>query len=573
MPAIQGKKLSTIKCPLCDQFSSKRITTFDKHLIDSHNTTSQLLWDKLNDGPILCGCGCKSVTTWISWLQGYSTARKGHNANIVAYYGEEKAKEISERRNAKLRGKAGWSRGLTKENDDRIMCMAKAISVGRKKSFDEGKIKIWSKGLTKNTDERLAEKTTKQIKGFKSGKYVAWTAGLTEESDERVRIKNDQLRQRYANNELIPWHKGKTKIDDPRLTKIWTSRDPVKEYAHVRWSNEEIEKQLQNNTQVALESIENYRNDRKPALNVRCRSCNWVAKVTLVFARNDRCPDCEKIGSIGQTQITNYVESLGFKAGQNIKGVIGRSELDIYVPAKKFAIEFNGLYYHNESAGKDSNYHQNKTNSCNKLGITLLHVFEDEWYNKPHIIKSIIRHRLGTTNEKINARSCEMVNVIKEERAQFFNDNHLDGDTHAEHTIGLKYNNRLVAAISLRKPFHKKHSEKLEVARFCVVLDTNVRGALNKLSNAALKLTKSLNYTGMISYVDCRLGSGNNWKNSSWNLVGETDERFWWTDCHNRFNRFKFKADKSRNMSETQIAEEANVVKIWGCKNFIFEMC
>ena len=571
MGAVQGKKLSIINCPLCDQPISKRLTTFEKHLNDKHNTTSQQLWNKLNNGPIFCGCGCKETTTWISWHRGYSTAKKGHQANIVAYYGEEKAKEISERRKAKLRGRTGWSKGLTKETDERIMRTATAISVGRKKSFDEGKITIWSKGLTKETDERLAEKTTKQIEGFKNGKYVAWTTGLTQDTDERIRIKNDNLRQRYANKELIPWHKGKTKVEDQRIGKTWLSRNPIKEYNHIRWSNEEIEQQLQNNIQIALENIENYRNDKKPALNVRCRSCDWTAKVSLVFARNDRCPNCEKLGSIGQTQITNYIESLGFIVGQNVKGVIGRSELDVYVPAKKFAIEFNGLYYHNEEAGKDKNYHQNKTTACNKLGITLIHVFEDEWRDKQHVLKSIIRHKLGITNEKINARSCEVINLTKDERVHFFNNNHLDGDTHAEHAIGLKHNEKIVAAISLRKPFHKKHNEKLEVARFCVAIDTNVRGSLNKLSSAALKLAKSLGYKNLISYVDCRLGSGANWKNSSWNLVNETEERFWWTDYRKRFNRFKFKADKSRNMTEAQVAEESNVVKIWGCKNLVFE--
>ncbi|WP_244278072.1 hypothetical protein [Gordonia westfalica] len=36
------------------------------------------------------------------------------------------------------------------------------------------------------------------------------------------------------------------------------------------------------------------------------------------------------------------------------------NELDIYIPSKNIAVEFNGLYWHSEDAGKDRHYHQRK---------------------------------------------------------------------------------------------------------------------------------------------------------------------------------------------------------------------
>jgi hypothetical protein len=53
-------------------------------------------------------------------------------------------------------------------------------------------------------------------------------------------------------------------------------------------------------------------------------------------------------------------------------------ELDIYLPEKNLAIEFDGLFWHN-SNNKFKNYHLKKTLLCEKQGIQLIHIFEYEW--------------------------------------------------------------------------------------------------------------------------------------------------------------------------------------------------
>ena len=59
-----------------------------------------------------------------------------------------------------------------------------------------------------------------------------------------------------------------------------------------------------------------------------------------------------------------------------------KKQLDFYIPDKKLAIEFNGNYYHSVNAGKDPNYHLNKTQLCQEKGIRLIHIFEYEWLMK-----------------------------------------------------------------------------------------------------------------------------------------------------------------------------------------------
>ncbi len=54
---------------------------------------------------------------------------------------------------------------------------------------------------------------------------------------------------------------------------------------------------------------------------------------------------------------------------ENDKSLIKPKELDIVIPELKLAIEFNGTYWHSEQAGKDKNYHLNKTLECEKQRV------------------------------------------------------------------------------------------------------------------------------------------------------------------------------------------------------------
>lgn len=70
--------------------------------------------------------------------------------------------------------------------------------------------------------------------------------------------------------------------------------------------------------------------------------------------------------------------------------MIAPKELDIYVPSKNVAFEMNGLYQHSDIF-KKRRYHALKTRSCEKAGIHLFHIFEDEWKKKPEQVKMMLK--------------------------------------------------------------------------------------------------------------------------------------------------------------------------------------
>ena len=253
----------------------------------------------------------------------------------------------------------------------------------------------------------------------------------------------------------------------------------------------------------------------------------------------------------------------------NNKKIIKPYELDIYLPEINIAFEFNGLYWHNEQ-NRGKTYHDDKTHFAISASIKLMHVFEDEWRVKRDIVKSMIAARLGVFERKLGARQCVVREITKQERIKFFNENHVDGDVPSKIAYGLfSPAGDLVSALSLRVPEKKKKYDAMEVARFAVAKNTSVSGALGKLSKHALSQAGKQ----LMTYVDLRFGSTQEtWERAGWKCIGETPVRWWWTNDSKRYNRRKFKADKKRGMSEKQVAEEAGVKRIYGCKNLVFTL-
>lgn len=556
MGAIKGKKIDPIVCHLCG-FVTKRVTTFEKHLQEEHELDVETEWLKLNpDQSQYCACGCGEKTKWIGWKNGFTRLKKGHNASIYSgLYSKEEAEAISKKRSANLQGKTGWSKGLTKENDERIAQRAKATAAGRKQAIDEGKIKIWSKGLTKENDERIANAAKSLKMGFKEGRITPWAKGLSKKTDERVakmassvslKLKETSLRQRL---------------------------DEIKRLKH-----DEIVSRIEiHDTLEVVDGLNDYINDASKVINVRCKTCGGNFTSSLRQLQYGRCWNCNPAGSAAQGQIDKFVRNLigSENVVANDRSTFGgKLELDIHIPSKKFAIEYNGLYWHS-ILFRSSDYHANKTTSCKEQDIRLLHIFQDDWEYRRGIVESTIRHRLGLSKRRISARSCQVVKLDKKARKKFFDSSHLDGDVASKIAWGLEYKGEIVYALSLRQPFHKRYKDKLEVARCAAALDTSVAGGMSRLVKVAKQFASSQpGIVGLLTYVDSRLGGTtvSAYSKAGFILDSTTSPRFWWTDFNKRYDRFKYRANKNLGLSEAQVADQAGVVKIWGCRNFVYTL-
>ena len=240
-----------------------------------------------------------------------------------------------------------------------------------------------------------------------------------------------------------------------------------------------------------------------------------------------------------EKEIVDFIKELKIDIIENDRTVIAPKELDIYIPSKKVAIEFDGLYYHSELfVTKD--YHLAKTNTCNEKGIDLIHVFEDDWIENKEIVKSMIKSRLGIYDRKIFARKCEIRVIDKDVAKVFFKENHLQGfastcDLH----LGLFYEDELVQAISIT--FNGWHDGNVELTRMVTKSNTQVIGGFSKLVSY---FCKTYNCSSLTSYVYKAWFNGKGYLASGFKIIKENKPSYSYILNKKRFHKSNFRKDK-----------------------------
>ena len=204
--------------------------------------------------------------------------------------------------------------------------------------------------------------------------------------------------------------------------------------------------------------------------------------------------------STQQTEIQDFVSSV--YTGQintNDRTVIAPKELDIYLPDIKLAIEFNGMYWHRE----DRKRHLVKYNLCQDKGITLLQVWDHEWTNSKGIVQSIIKSKLGCT-DNIYGRKCDIVKLSSTEYSGFLTENHMQGKVNSSIRYGLIHQGELVSVMGLGKSRYDKKCSH-ELLRFAVKLGKNVTGGFSKLLKHAIT---NEDIESIQTFADIRLFTG-----------------------------------------------------------------
>ena len=248
--------------------------------------------------------------------------------------------------------------------------------------------------------------------------------------------------------------------------------------------------------------------------------------------------------SYSEKELSDVVKSLGVEIIENDRTIISPKELDIYIPSKKLAIEFDGLYYHSELF-VSKNYHLNKTNECNEKGIDLIHVFEDDWLERKEIVKSMIASRLGVYKEKIFARKCQIKEIEKYQAKIFFDENHLQGFAYGDLYLGLMFNDELIQCICINKKGW--HDGNVELTRMVTKLNTQVIGGFSKLMK---HISDYIEYKSITSYVYKSWFNGKGYIESGFKIVKENNPSYFYIINGKRIHKSHFRKDKIKKMFE-----------------------
>lgn len=284
--------------------------------------------------------------------------------------------------------------------------------------------------------------------------------------------------------------------------------------------------------------------------------------------KTELCTICKPVwsGISGlELQLTGFLLDKNIAIETKTRNVIHPLELDAFIPSKKVAIEFNGLYWHS-TAHKDKDYHKKKWQLCSDLGIKIINVWEDDWIYKQNIVKSYILYSLGLIENKIAARKCEVREVSSKQSWNFLEENHLQGGCKSSTRIGLFYNGELVSLMTFSKPrlpLSGKKSDKgtWELTRFCNKVNVVVQGAASKLLNHFEKkyLPKQIE-----TYSDNSTFDGSLYQLLGFEFVHFTKPGYWYLVNGRRDYRFNWRKFKLVSLGADPNKTEEQIMSEWG---------
>ena len=298
------------------------------------------------------------------------------------------------------------------------------------------------------------------------------------------------------------------------------------------------------------------------------------------------CPECNPLfyNSGKEILMMKFFDELGIKYTANDRKIIKPLELDFYFPDYNIAIEINGIYFHGELSSKPSDYHKNKSEACEKQGVQLIHIWEDDLIQRKDLIFSMLKNKFGKSSRKIGARQCEIRIVSSKDATSFLNDNHLQGAINAKYKFGLYYNDELVSLMTfgnLRKALGAKKDETTcELYRFCNKAEVSVQGGASKLFEYAKKVLSSEGFKKIITYAKRDWSNGELYKNLGFEFDGYTVPGYFWTNTRGqRLNRFACrkseiaKTDEEKNMTEVEIMHTKGFFRCYDSGNLKFHYC
>jgi very-short-patch-repair endonuclease len=130
--------------------------------------------------------------------------------------------------------------------------------------------------------------------------------------------------------------------------------------------------------------------NNKTKVEITCLKHGSFWQTPFNHLKGHGCPKCVDNTSVYENEICDFIQGLGIKVIKSDRTIITPYELDIVLPEKNIAIEFDGLYWHS-SKKVDKGYHLMKTELCEQKGIHLIHIFEDEWLEQKEIVKEKLK--------------------------------------------------------------------------------------------------------------------------------------------------------------------------------------
>ena len=488
-----------------------------------------------------------------------------------------------------------WS-GRSKEDKDKIFNKVK--NTWKNKSEEElknfsNKRKLYYENLTEEQKKNFSEKLSKNIKLAKNNeteeskiqrflkisnsKKVYWD-NISKERKEKIRrnkieeYKNRPEEKKISRNTNIKssWmNKSERELLNfsSKLKSSWVAKSELEKIKFINYHRKEElsseQYQTLNNKDKFKQYLIEYKNNNggypTPDILKEHFKFSNTSGVLLYIHQYNLEDYILWNKSLYEQEVYDYIRSI--YSGEILRcnrKVLNGKELDIYIPKKNLAIEFDGCYWHSK-LWKDNHYHQNKSKECLSKNIRLIHIYEDEWIYKQDIVKDIIKSALGVFENKIYARDCIIKKVDKQtykNMCQY----HLQGYSPAQIILGLYYQDQLIQLASFSKSRYDKNYE-YEWIRGVQLPGYQIIGGTSKLFKYFIN---NYNPESIICYSDFNKFSGNSYKNCGFTLDKITTPDMWFNEINGlkRINR-----QPSKHQLTKSLVESGDLLEMHGAGN------
>ena len=378
-------------------------------------------------------------------------------------------------------------------------------------------------------------------------------------------------------------------VDYPMMSKEFNEQ--VKEHNRCVFGVENLatkcayDRMLENEFDRPVFTLEKYSNreSTNELLKFKCLRCGCEFMSIHDNGTHHRCPRCyPTCRSHSEVELQDYIKTIYSGEIRSCdRQLISPYEIDIHIPERKLAIEYDGLYWHSDSNGDKRNYHLTKTQLCESNGIHLIHIFENEWLAKQDIVKSRLRNLLGIYDKIVYARKCSVKDVTPLESMAFQELNHIQGGVCSKVNFGLYLDDELVSLMTFSKPrFNKKY--EWELVRFCNKCGYHVPGGASKLLKY---FERTYHPKSIVSYADRRWSMDSNvtlYNVLGFKRIGVSSPNYWYwkgkMDNLTLESRVKYQKHKLKGLldkfdeskSEWQNMQDNGFHRVFDCGNIVF---
>lgn len=183
-------------------------------------------------------------------------------------------------------------------------------------------------------------------------------------------------------------------------------------------------------------------------------------------------------------------------------------------------------------------------------------IFSDEISKNPQLFNGLINHKLGNNKPpyRIRPQQCEVRMIDNTKTKDLYDSHHYQGHINARFNLGVYYNNKLVACLSISKPT-RQSSGDWEISRMVCDSSYRVYGLWSYLMSYVIKTVSGK----LVTFSDDRVMDGSVYMKMGFVKSGLVRPDYYWVKNNERFHKSGLRKNAiERESDQTEVQLRTN---------------